>query len=370
MPRTVRRKYAFISYNHKDEKIAKWLQRKLESYKLPTEIHNEFEDSRYLRPIFRDRSDLNTGILSDELREHLYSSKYLIVICSPNSAKSAWVSREVQTFITWGRIEFIIPFVIDGTPYADDCHECFPQALLDHTRLHPEQELLGIDIREDSKEKAFIRLVSRMLELGFDDLWHRHERAMRRKRVLRCVTIGITLGLLYWFAIPISFQIDIRDEAHNLPAPSDYIFQVGKREYPINNTDTTICIRDIPGYMRGGRLPIHFSATYYQPTTIETRLRWGLSHHVDLQLKRDNTFATYAGIVFNEDGEPLADVEVFLEGNRIITDKQGKFCLVLNTQEQTTTKKIKLIKQGYMEYIREDECPSSHLQYILKRDIR
>ena len=30
------RYYAFISYNHRDEKVAKWLQSRLEHYKLPS----------------------------------------------------------------------------------------------------------------------------------------------------------------------------------------------------------------------------------------------------------------------------------------------------------------------------------------------
>ena len=52
---SVKNCYAFISYNHRDIKAAKWLHKKLESYKLPTEIHNEYEDSKYLRPVCRDQ---------------------------------------------------------------------------------------------------------------------------------------------------------------------------------------------------------------------------------------------------------------------------------------------------------------------------
>ena len=104
---TATKRYAFISYNHKDQEMAKWLQAKLESYKLPTEIHNEFENSRYLRPVFRDKTDLNAGILSEELKKHLISSKYLVVVCSPNSAKSKWVNDEVKVFLEMGRAERI-----------------------------------------------------------------------------------------------------------------------------------------------------------------------------------------------------------------------------------------------------------------------
>ena len=80
--------FAFISYNHKDVKWAKWLRRKLEWYRLPAEIHNEIEDSRYIRPVFRDRDELDSGLLKEELRTRLEHSKFLIVICSPRATQS------------------------------------------------------------------------------------------------------------------------------------------------------------------------------------------------------------------------------------------------------------------------------------------
>ena len=97
------RRYAFISYNHRDVASAKWLHRRLERYRLPSSVHNDYEASRYLRPVFRDQEDLSGGVLRDELREELLTSRYLIVICSPHAAESEWVSREVQTFIDAGR---------------------------------------------------------------------------------------------------------------------------------------------------------------------------------------------------------------------------------------------------------------------------
>ena len=39
-----KKQYAFISYSHKDEKVARRLQRWLEGYRLPTTVHNEFVD--------------------------------------------------------------------------------------------------------------------------------------------------------------------------------------------------------------------------------------------------------------------------------------------------------------------------------------
>lgn len=57
--------YAFISYSHADEKWAKWLQKKLENYKLPNIIRKE-SDGRipmHIRPVFRDQTDLGLGNL-------------------------------------------------------------------------------------------------------------------------------------------------------------------------------------------------------------------------------------------------------------------------------------------------------------------
>lgn len=138
-------KYAFLSYSHRDIALAKWLQKKLEGFRLPTEVHNDIEaKNRYLRPIFRDQSDLNTGILGDELRHQLEESKFLILICSVHSAKSEWVSDESKAFVEMGRLDRIIPVMIsDGNT---DERELFPKYLRDFFKKCPDKELLGIDI--------------------------------------------------------------------------------------------------------------------------------------------------------------------------------------------------------------------------------
>ena len=81
--------YAFISYSHKDEKWAKWLQQKLEHYRLPTVIRKESGKvlPKRIAPVFLDATDLTVGKLNDNLHRELENSRFLIVTCSPNSAK-------------------------------------------------------------------------------------------------------------------------------------------------------------------------------------------------------------------------------------------------------------------------------------------
>ena len=122
--------FAFISYSHTDKEIAKKLQKKLEHYHLPSELQKNSPNlPENLKPIFMDESNLVAkGSLKIALQTNLEQSNYLIVICSPSSAKSEEVNDEVDYFIKLGRKEHIIPLIIDGKPHSNN--ECFPPALL------------------------------------------------------------------------------------------------------------------------------------------------------------------------------------------------------------------------------------------------
>ena len=56
---------------------------------------------------------------SSATRDNLDKSKYLILICSPNSAKSEYVNDEAEYFIKNGRTDHIIPLIVDGVPHSE-----------------------------------------------------------------------------------------------------------------------------------------------------------------------------------------------------------------------------------------------------------
>jgi len=187
--------YAFISYNHRDSKQAKWIQEKLENFKFPTKLKKDYgsriPDS--LRPIFRDATDLNAGVLEENLKRELLDSRFLIVVCSPESAQSEWVNKEVDFFIQNGREDQIIPLIVAGKPdAADEKEQCFVPAL-----RNLKKEILGISIPELGAEKALVKVVAKMLSLKFDQLWQRHERQKRRaKRIKRSLAFIMLLLLI------------------------------------------------------------------------------------------------------------------------------------------------------------------------------
>lgn len=157
--------FVFISYSSLDNDWAIWLRDELEHYHLPASFNGRTDVRDNLRKVFRDRDELSAGPEWDEqVNQALANTNNLIVICSPNAAKSDAVNKEVETFIALGKEDHIFPFIIEGEP-----KDCFPPALK-HSKL-------GGDIKKDGgSNAAFIKVVSGLLKVGFPSLWERYER--------------------------------------------------------------------------------------------------------------------------------------------------------------------------------------------------
>ena len=190
--------YAFISYNHRDCKEAKGLQKKLEHYRLPVVAREEIGEDVRIRPVFRYVENLSLGDLRDQIKKELDASKYLIVICSPNSAKpnvkgEHWVNDEVERFIKLGRKEYIIPVIVDGEPNTGDDRECFPPALR-------EAGIVGANLVKNRKRSErrndFLKIVAKLLGLFPDQLIRHVEAEEVRRRRLKWLMLFPLLMLL------------------------------------------------------------------------------------------------------------------------------------------------------------------------------
>ena len=97
---------AFVSYAHVDAAHARWLQTRLENYRLPSRIAGAMSsvdrEDRWtgrVGPVFRDREDLSASSdLSQAVREALADSRTLVVVCTPATPGSQWVAREIELF--------------------------------------------------------------------------------------------------------------------------------------------------------------------------------------------------------------------------------------------------------------------------------
>lgn len=170
--------FAFISYKREDEEWAIWFQHELEYYHLPALLNGREDLPKVFRPVFRDIDELRAGNLPEQIHEALASSSFLIVICSPRSANSVWVNKEIETFLEIGKeqgvnhLDRIFLFIVEGIPH-DETQECFPKALRD---LPAEQERIGGNVNEKGSDMAFIKVMAGMLNVDMDTLWNRYER--------------------------------------------------------------------------------------------------------------------------------------------------------------------------------------------------
>jgi hypothetical protein len=123
--------WAFISYSHRDNRKGgnlwgDWLHDPVQNLKVPTEMVGK--PGRYgepvparLYPAFQDEKELPTNAdLGQAIHEALKQSRYLVVVCSPRSAKSFYVNQEVLEFKRLGRSNRILAIIVDGAPNASE----------------------------------------------------------------------------------------------------------------------------------------------------------------------------------------------------------------------------------------------------------
>jgi tetratricopeptide (TPR) repeat protein len=197
---------AFLSYSHRDTKWAKWLHAALENYRIDKDLFGRKTPAGpvppTLQPIFRDREDFSAGhSLTEQTEAALEASQFMIVLCSPNAAKSQYVNEEIRRFKALGRGDFVIPLIVDGEP-GDPERECFPQALrfkvgTDGALTHEQEEPIAADARPqgDGKDIAKIKLVAGLLGLGFDEIVRRAERARKRRTRMLAAVVASFLFL-------------------------------------------------------------------------------------------------------------------------------------------------------------------------------
>ena len=104
--------WAFLSYSSKDSALSRRFYRRLENYSIPRDLvgrpGRDGAVPRRLFPCFRDRDELPLSAdLGDTIKDALRASRYLIVICTPASARSRWVNEEVRYFKSLGRADRI-----------------------------------------------------------------------------------------------------------------------------------------------------------------------------------------------------------------------------------------------------------------------
>ncbi|MBR6019311.1 MAG: TIR domain-containing protein [Lachnospiraceae bacterium] len=186
---------AFISYRHAplDMEFAKKVHTGLETYHVPAAVQKKTGKKKIQR-VFRDQEELPIGSdLNDNIASALRESEYLIVICSPETPGSYWVSKEIETFIEMHDRQHVLAILVDGEP-----EQSFPPMLLVDESGNT-VEPLAADVRGTTpaeRNRKFktelLRLAAPILGCTYDDLRQRHrERILKRNLMVAGVAAGI-----------------------------------------------------------------------------------------------------------------------------------------------------------------------------------
>ena|SRR5574344_717747 len=359
--------FAFISYSHKDIRTAKRLQFLLESYNLPTQIQKIKPEVPKRIKVFRDNDELTSGVLSEELHNKLDESKYLIVICSQNSAQSKYVGEEIAYYRSKGREKEIIPFIIDGIPHSR-IQECFHKQL-----TLGGLELLGIDVQaENSKfhsirfHKAFIRLIAKMLEVDYGILWNRRKHFIIKLLSLFAITLSIIIGLsvLTFKSQPFDLSLLLSQSYKKaLPLSADetdsiylYLSDTDKRSFTIKNIKQPIIFPNLPGKYKGKNIRIIMKAYGFMP--LDTIIK--LQDNILIPISRNTE--TYGRVRYcikdNETEKPIADAVIDFGFTTTITNKDGILDILVPLNQQQVSYPVKIIVDGkpmHMTYSKEGD---------------
>lgn len=341
--------FAFISYNSKDTAWGKRLQKKLEHYRMPSTLCSQHGWKRNpVSPVFFAPTDIQPGGLSEELQERLKASQHLIVICSPNSAQSKWVGKEIEFFHSLGRTENIHFFIVEGTPHSGDPEtECF-NPVIEQLDL---PEILGANIHEKihrwpwlNRERAYVQLVSKLLGVEFDTIWQRHKRQLIRKAV--AWTLGILAVLAALIVVwrgnqPFNAETRLQEASvhnENLPPLSAAVVTLTldneTKTDTLKSLDDALVFTNIPH--RFLNQPVRFTVTCRDHLAVDTTLP--LSRDVTLMIQRDP--AVYGNIhfrLFNPDTETFrSNQAIRIDGIETVSDDQGNVSLFIPLASQKT----------------------------------
>lgn len=341
--------FAFLSFQSADSKEALRMQRALETYRLPYTVSKKHGLPRRIGQCFCYLTDISLREeLMHELEARLAESKYLIVLCSPRSAKSPFVNGGIERFVELGRRDSIIPLIVDGVPYSGNPDtECYPEALRKHfpksANPFEDHQILGVNLHEEglssrrAQQRAVVMVIARMLGLNFEDLWRREIKRRKQLAAMWATLIACMMALVcFTWQVSRSFDMAVSIEEtspYNTYLPSSDSVAV-TLALPGDMRQDTIAghngvFRHLPASIRGREIHVHAYCLGFIPldTTIIAGSEMKLSLCRDAQM-----YGHLTAVVWN--GEPVIAADLEIAGHQVTTDSTGRFVLDLPIEEQ------------------------------------
>ena len=226
--------FAFISYKRGgiDQQVANWIHSKLEKYPYPRELvekENRPDHEELIRSIFLDTKDLpvTDQSFTEEIREAIKNSRYLVVVASKMSAKSEYVNMEVEYFLEThdGDTSRILPVFIDSV------EDGLPPVLRNSDMLsrHCPVYASSQDAKNEINLYCFYHIVAFLLKVEFRVIYDRYKvyakRKARQARWVRNAFYALVLSALAFLGYSLHSQREVIRR-------QTYIVELEKKIFP------------------------------------------------------------------------------------------------------------------------------------------
>ena len=259
------------------------------------------------------------------------------------------MGREIAFFHELGRTQNIHFFIVDGEPHSEDPDkECFNPVV--ETLGLP--EILGANINEQihwfpwlNRERAYVQLVSKLLDVEFDAIWKRHRRQLIRKAIAWVFGTLLVLAALVGLwrqGLPMDVVLRVNETSvHNdyLPEMQDAVVTLS-----LPNKTETDTLRAMDGHVLFRNIPHKYLNKPVQVTVscrdfLTTDTTVMLTELVKVNVARDP--AVYGDIRFRiydpQTEQYLSGVEVLIEGQTVWSDETGLVTLTIPLAAQKKT---------------------------------
>lgn len=306
-----------------------------------------------INPVFFAPTDIQPGGLTKEIQDRLQASRNLIVICSPNSAQSEWVAREIAFFHELGRTGNIQFFIVDGEPHSGNPEtECF-NPVVDTLGL---PEILGANIHEKiyrydwlNRERAYAQLISKLLDVEFDSIWKRHRRLLIQTllTMIMCFLLACLAIVSVWaHNQPVNVKVRLNEISyHNtqLPPLQDALVKMELaneiKTDTIESLEDTLVFSNIPHKFINEKVRVLVMDDDY--VDVDTLIT--LSKEMIIDIRRDSL--KYGNVRFrlrNQKQERfVAGVALEIAGQKLVSDDKGVIQLYVPLKQQQTRYEIK-----------------------------
>ncbi len=189
---------ALLSHARSDERVAKWLQHELNTYRTPGSLVGIRGVQGPVPAKFKLMRTASAHLDDEQARQNdLSECQALIVLCSPSAAQDPGVNHDIDAFVALGRVRHILPVIASDAPDSADVErDYFPPAICG-------LGLFSVDLREqkfsdtlsgDGREGGRLKLIAALLGVEVARV-AQHERRRQDGRVTALGVAAIILAL-------------------------------------------------------------------------------------------------------------------------------------------------------------------------------